>query len=56
MEFPRVVASLARFTGDLDLAEELTQESLVDALSQWPRDGTPPIQPPGGAAARTAGF
>ena len=41
MEFPRVVASLARFTGDLDLAEELTQESLVDALSQWPRDGTP---------------
>jgi RNA polymerase sigma factor (sigma-70 family) len=41
MEFPRVVASLARFTGDLDLAEELAQEALVDALRQWPRDGTP---------------
>ena len=41
MEFPRVVASLATFTGDLDLAEELAQEALVDALRQWPRDGTP---------------
>ena len=41
MEFPRVVASLARFTGDLDLAEELAQEALIDALAQWPRDGTP---------------
>jgi RNA polymerase sigma factor (sigma-70 family) len=41
MEFPRVVASLAHFTGDLDLAEELAQEALVDALLQWPRDGTP---------------
>ena len=37
MEFPRVVASLAHFTGDLDLAEELAQEALVDALRQWPR-------------------
>ena len=41
MEFPRVVASLAHFTGDLDLAEELAQEALVDALRQWPRDGAP---------------
>jgi RNA polymerase sigma-70 factor, ECF subfamily len=41
MEFPRVVASLAHFTADLDLAEELAQEALVDALRQWPRDGTP---------------
>jgi RNA polymerase sigma factor (sigma-70 family) len=41
MEFPRVVASLARYTGDLGLAEELAQEALVDALDQWPRDGTP---------------
>ncbi len=41
MEFPRVVASLAHFTGDLDLAEELAQEALVDALRQWPRDGPP---------------
>ncbi len=41
MEFPRVVATLAAFVGDLGLAEELAQDALVDALRQWPRDGTP---------------
>ena len=41
LEFPRVVASLARFVGDIGLAEELAQDALVDALRQWPRDGTP---------------
>ena len=41
VEFPRVVAALAGFTGDLALAEEVTQDALVDALRQWPRDGTP---------------
>jgi RNA polymerase sigma factor (sigma-70 family) len=41
MEFPRVVATLARMTNDLDLAEELAQEALVDALRQWPRAGAP---------------
>jgi RNA polymerase sigma-70 factor (ECF subfamily) len=41
IEFPRVVAVLARMVRDLDLAEELAQEALVDALRQWPRDGTP---------------
>ena len=41
MEFPRVVATLARVTGDIDLAEELAQDALVDALRQWPREGTP---------------
>jgi RNA polymerase sigma factor (sigma-70 family) len=41
MEFPRVVAALARLANDLDLAEELAQEALVDALRQWPRDGVP---------------
>jgi RNA polymerase sigma factor (sigma-70 family) len=41
LEFPRVVAVLARFTGDIGLAEELAQEALVDALRQWPVDGTP---------------
>ena len=41
MEFPRVVAALARMSNDLDLAEELAQEALVDALRQWPRDGVP---------------
>jgi len=32
---------LAAFTGDIGLAEELAQDALVDALRQWPRDGTP---------------
>jgi RNA polymerase sigma factor (sigma-70 family) len=41
LEFPRVVAVLANFTGDIALAEELAQDALVDALRQWPRDGTP---------------
>ena len=41
LEFPRVVASLAGFVGDIGLAEELAQDALVDALRQWPRDGTP---------------
>jgi RNA polymerase sigma-70 factor, ECF subfamily len=41
MEFPRVVATLAAFVGDIGLAEDLAQDALVDALRQWPRDGTP---------------
>ncbi len=41
MEFPRVVAALAAFVGDIGLAEDLAQDALVDALRQWPRDGTP---------------
>ncbi len=42
IEFPRVVAALARAcSGDLGLAEELAQDALVDALAQWPSEGTP---------------
>ena len=41
LEFPRVVASLAGFVGDIGLAEELAQDALVAALHQWPREGTP---------------
>ncbi len=41
IEFPRLVASLARLVNDIGLAEELAQDALVDALIQWPRDGTP---------------
>ena len=42
IEFPRVVAALARACGgDLGLAEELAQDALVDALAQWPSEGTP---------------
>ena len=41
MEFPRVVATLAAFVGDIGLAEDLAQDALLDALRQWPGDGTP---------------
>jgi RNA polymerase sigma factor (sigma-70 family) len=41
IEFPRVVAVLAAFTGDIALAEDLAQDALADALRQWPRDGAP---------------
>lgn len=41
IEFPRLVAVLAAFTGDIAMAEDLSQDALADALRQWPRDGTP---------------
>ena len=41
MEFARLVAGLARYTGDVGLAEELAQDALVAALEQWPESGVP---------------
>jgi RNA polymerase sigma factor (sigma-70 family) len=41
IEWARVVAILARYTGDVGLAEELAQDAVVAALEQWPRDGVP---------------
>lgn len=41
MESPRLLARLARMTGNLDTAEELAQDVLVSALERWPRDGMP---------------
>jgi len=41
IESARVVATLARMTGDLGLAEDLAQEAVVDALAQWPESGVP---------------
>ena len=38
----RVVASLARVLGDLELAEEAVQEAFTVALERWPVDGVPP--------------
>ena len=35
------MGALVRVTGSIDLAEELAQDALVDALRQWPREGTP---------------
>ena len=36
------VASIARRTGDLEVAEDAVQEACAAAVTQWPRDGIPP--------------
>ena len=41
IESARIVATLAKMTGDVGLAEDLAQEALVDALTQWPEAGVP---------------
>ena len=41
IEAPKLIASLARMTRDVGLAEDLAQDALVAALEQWPRDGIP---------------
>ena len=41
MESPKLLARLARITGNIDTAEELAQDVLVAALERWPRDGVP---------------
>ena len=41
IESPRVIASLARVTRDLGLAEDFAQDALVAALEQWPAGGVP---------------
>ncbi|HTW18732.1 MAG TPA: RNA polymerase sigma factor [Mycobacteriales bacterium] len=41
IEFPRLVAGLARYTGDVGLAEDLAQDAVVAALEQWPDSGVP---------------
>ena len=41
MESPRLLARLARITGNIDTAEELAQDVLLGALERWPRDGVP---------------
>jgi len=38
----RVLATLVRHTGDLQLAEDAVQDAVVRALSTWPRTGVPP--------------
>ncbi|MFB6610390.1 RNA polymerase sigma factor [Agromyces sp. NPDC056379] len=41
-EWARVVASLTRRFGDLDLAEEAAAEAFATAVERWPSDGVPP--------------
>jgi RNA polymerase sigma factor (sigma-70 family) len=42
IESARIVGALTRFTGgDLDLAEDVAQEAVAEAIVAWPRDGEP---------------
>ncbi|GAA1440302.1 RNA polymerase sigma factor [Leifsonia poae] len=41
IESGKLIAVLARLVGDVGVAEELAQDSLVAALEQWPRTGVP---------------
>jgi RNA polymerase sigma-70 factor (ECF subfamily) len=40
-EWGPAVAALARWSGDLDVAEDAVQEAFAEALRTWPRDGVP---------------
>jgi len=41
-EYGRCVATLIRFLGDIDAAEEAVQEAFTVAAARWPSDGQPP--------------
>jgi RNA polymerase sigma-70 factor (ECF subfamily) len=51
-EWARVVATLTRHFGDLDVAEEAAAEAIATAVERWPADGVPPN--PGGWLTTTA--
>jgi RNA polymerase sigma-70 factor (ECF subfamily) len=51
-EAGRVVATLARVFGDIDVAEEMAQEAFLVASERWPVTGLPPN--PGGWLTTTA--
>lgn len=41
IESTRLIAGIARVTGDIGIAEELAQDALVTALKVWPEEGIP---------------
>jgi len=51
-EWGRVVATLAKRFGDLDIAEEAAAEAFAAAVEHWPAEGVPPN--PGGWLTTTA--
>jgi DNA-directed RNA polymerase specialized sigma24 family protein len=51
-EYGRLIASLVRRFGDIDIAEEAAGEALLAAVEKWPVDGVPPN--PGGWLTTTA--
>jgi RNA polymerase sigma-70 factor, ECF subfamily len=52
-EYGRLIASLVRRFGDIDLAEEAAGQALLTALEKWPVSGVPPN--PGAWLTTTAG-
>ena len=52
-EWGPAVAALARWSGDLTVAEDAVQEAFAEALRAWPRDGVP--DNPGGMVLMVAG-
>jgi RNA polymerase sigma-70 factor (ECF subfamily) len=52
-EYGRLIASLVRRFGDIDVAEEAAGEALLAALEKWPESGVPAN--PGGWLMTTAG-
>jgi RNA polymerase sigma factor (sigma-70 family) len=41
IEAARIIAGVARITGDVGTAEDLAQDALLAALNQWPMSGVP---------------
>jgi RNA polymerase sigma factor (sigma-70 family) len=41
IESARIVGALARYTGDFELAEDVAQEAVAEALVIWSREGVP---------------
>lgn len=41
IEAAKIVATLTRYVGDFCLAEDLAQDALAAAMSEWPRSGVP---------------
>src|SRR5215472_6794905 len=40
-EWPRLIAAALRITGELQMAEDAAQETLLTALDHWPLQGIP---------------
>ena len=43
VESPRIIARLARLVGDMYTAEELAQDTFVEAIEKWREDWVPLI-------------
>jgi len=51
-EYGRILASLIRYSGDIEVAEEALQDALAAACERWPEEGTP--RSPAGWLSTTA--